>query len=222
MTVATLSPSRVVTDTTGANCSAFAIPERLSTSMINEKTNVARNRPKVTRVRRERMKMRTVLGEYWLAASWMATRVVAKTTATNARVAAAMAAAKLEAAPWSGTRSGRKATGAATTESSQRARFAKAIDAAMNIVGINQSDTRTRWLKSTRQIGIGWTGSAFMGREPLKCFRWWRTPEVSISVHGLAYFTARVGTGRLLCRAVGAGRHGQPRHIAGVHTGNAG
>ncbi len=69
MTVATVSPSRVVTDTTGANCFAFAIPERLSTSMINEKTNVARNRPKVIRVRRERMKMRTVLGEYWLAAS---------------------------------------------------------------------------------------------------------------------------------------------------------
>ena len=29
------------------------------------------------------MKIRTVLGEYWLAASWMATSVVANTTATT-------------------------------------------------------------------------------------------------------------------------------------------
>jgi hypothetical protein len=44
------------------------------------------------RVTRERMKIRTARGEYWLAASWMATSVVAKTTATNARVAAAKVA----------------------------------------------------------------------------------------------------------------------------------
>ena len=49
------------------------------------------------RVTRERMKIRTARGEYWLAASWMATSVVAKTTATNARVAAAMAPAKVAA-----------------------------------------------------------------------------------------------------------------------------
>src|SRR5580698_7433440 len=118
-TVARVSASKVVTDTTGANCFAVATEARLFTRMIRENTKVARNKPRVTRVTRERMKTRTVLGEYWLAASWMATSVVANTTATKARVAAAMAAAKLEAAPWSGTRSGRKATGAATTESSQ-------------------------------------------------------------------------------------------------------
>ena len=72
--------------------------------MMTEKTKVARNKPSVTRVIRERMKIRTVLGEYWLAASWMATSVVANTTATNARVAAAMAPAKVAALPGSLTR----------------------------------------------------------------------------------------------------------------------
>src|SRR5437660_10654717 len=96
-TVATVSASNVVTDTTGANCLADVTDARLLTRMITEKTKVARNSPSVTRVIRERMKIRTVLGEYWLAASWMATSVVANTTATNAKVAAAMAPAKVGA-----------------------------------------------------------------------------------------------------------------------------
>src|SRR6266581_3180022 len=92
-TVATVSASNVVADTTGAKCLADGTDAWLLTRMITEKTKVARNNPSVTRVIRERMKIRTVLGEYWLAASWMATSVVANTTATNASVAAAIAAA---------------------------------------------------------------------------------------------------------------------------------
>jgi hypothetical protein len=49
----------------------------------------------------------------------------------------------------------------------------------MNIAGINQSETRTRWRKSTRQIGIGWTRDAFISREPLKRFRWWRNLKLA-------------------------------------------
>ena len=97
--------------------------------MITEKTKVARNKPSVTRVTRERMKIRTVLGEYWLAASWMATSVVANTTATNARVAAAMAPAKVAAVPGSLTRSGRTPIGASTWASSQMVRLAATIAA---------------------------------------------------------------------------------------------
>jgi hypothetical protein len=72
-TVARVNASKVVTDTAGANCFADATEARLLTRMSREKTKVARNKPSVRRVTRERMKIRTVLGEYWLAASWMAT-----------------------------------------------------------------------------------------------------------------------------------------------------
>ena len=138
---------------------------RLLTRMITEKTKVARNNPSVTRVTRERMKIRTVLGEYWLAASWMATSVVANTTATNARVAAAMAAAKVAALPGSLTRSGRTPIGASTRASSQMVRLAAAIAAAAKMVGRNHSDTAIRWRKSVRHSGSGRTGSALMDRE---------------------------------------------------------
>jgi hypothetical protein len=77
----------------------------LLTTTINANTKVARNRPRVNLVTRDRIKTRTVRGEYWLAANWMATRVVANTTATNARVAAAMVPAKLAAVAGSLTRS---------------------------------------------------------------------------------------------------------------------
>ena len=138
---------------------------RLLTRMITEKTKVARNNPSVTRVIRERMKIRTVLGEYWLAASWMATSVVANTTATNARVAAAMAAAKVAALPGSLTRSGRTPIGASTRASSQMVRLAATIAAAAKMVGRNHSDTAIRWRKSVRHSGSGCTGSALMDRE---------------------------------------------------------
>ena len=138
---------------------------RLLTRMITEKTKVARNNPSVTRVIRERMKIRTVLGEYWLAASWMATSVVANTTATNARVAAAIAAAKVAALPGSLTRSGRTPTGASTRASSQMVRLAATIAAAAKMAGRNHSDTAIRWRKSVRHSGSGCTGSALMDRE---------------------------------------------------------
>lgn len=98
----------------------------------------------------------------------MATRVVANTTATNARVAAAIAPAKFEAALWSDTRSGREPTGAATTESSQMVRLAAPIAAATNMAGMNHKDTRTRWRKSTSHSGSGRTGSALIGLKSLK------------------------------------------------------
>src|SRR6201986_1777540 len=109
--------------------------------MITEKTKVDRNNPSVTRVTPERMKIRTVLGEYWLAASWMATSVVANTTATNARVAGAMGPAKVAALPGSLTRSGRTPIGASTWASSQTVRLAAAIAATAKRVGRNQRDT---------------------------------------------------------------------------------
>src|ERR1700716_1198107 len=109
--------------------------------MITEKTKVARNNPSVTRVSRERMKTRTVRGEYWLAASWMATSVVANTTATNARVAAAIAAARVGALPGSLPRPGRTRIGASTRASSQMVRSAAAIAAAAKMAGRNHSDT---------------------------------------------------------------------------------
>src|SRR5580693_1929411 len=161
-TVARVSASKVVTDTTGANCFAVATEARLFTRMIRENTKVARNKPRVTRVTRERMKTRTVRGEYWLAASWMATSVVANTTATNARVAAAMAPAKVAAVPGSLTRSGRTPIGASTTESSQMVRLAAPIEAAANTVGTNHSDAAIRWRKSMTHRGSGCTGSALM------------------------------------------------------------
>src|SRR5580693_6447476 len=164
-TVARVSASRVVTDTTGANCFAVATEARLFTRMIREKTKVARNKPSVTRVTRERMKTRTVLGEYWLAASWMATSVVANTTATNARVAAAMAPAKVAALPGSLTRSGRMPIGASTWASSQIVRLAATIAATAKMVGRNHSDTAIRCRKSVRHSGSGRTGSALMIRE---------------------------------------------------------
>src|SRR5580700_10770865 len=164
-TVATVSASNVVTDTTGANCLADVTGARLLTRMTTEKTKVARNNPSVTRVTRERMKIRTVLGEYWLAASWMATSVVANTTATNARVAAAMAPAKVAAVPGSLTRSGRTPIGASTTESSQMVRLAAPIEAAAYMVGRNHSDSAIRWRKSVRHSGAGCTGSALITRE---------------------------------------------------------
>src|SRR5580704_14592484 len=164
-TVARVSASRVVTDTTGANCFAVATEARLFTRMIREKTKVARNRPSVTRVTRERMKTRTVLGEYWLAASWMATSVVANTTATNARVAAAMAPAKVAAVPGSPTKSGRTPIGASTRASSQMVRLAAAIAAAAKMLVRNHNDTTIRWRKSVRHNGSGCTGSALMDRE---------------------------------------------------------
>jgi hypothetical protein len=160
--------SSVVTDTTGANCLADVTEARLLTRMITENTKVARNKPSVTRVTRDRMKIRTVLGEYWLAASWMATSVVANTTATNARVAAAMAPANVAALPGSLTRSGRTPIGASTRVSSQMVRLAAAIAATAKIVGINHSDTAIRWRKSVRHSGSGRTGSALMNRESLK------------------------------------------------------
>ena len=42
---------------------------RLLTRTISEKTKVAKNKPSVTRVTRERVKIHTARGEYWLAAS---------------------------------------------------------------------------------------------------------------------------------------------------------
>jgi len=113
-------------------------------------------------VTRERMKIRTVLGEYWLAASWMATSVVANTTATNARVAAAMAPAKVAALPGSLTRSGRTPIGASTWASSQMVRLAAAIAATAKMVGTNHSETAIRCRKSVRHSGSGCTGSALM------------------------------------------------------------
>ena len=112
--------------------------------MITENTKVARNNPSVTRVTRDRMKIRTVLGEYWLAASWMATSVVANTTATNASVAAAIAPAKVAALLGSLTRSGRTLIGASTRASSQMVRLATAIAAAAKMPGRNHSDTAIR------------------------------------------------------------------------------
>src|SRR5580700_5568938 len=144
-TVARLSASKAVTDTTGANCFAELTEARLLTRTIREKTKVARNKPSVIRVTRERMKIRTVLGEYWLAASWMATSVVANTTATNARVAAAIAPAKVAAVPGSLTRSGRTPIGASTRASSQMVRLAAMIAAAAKMVGRNHNDTAIRW-----------------------------------------------------------------------------
>jgi len=72
----------------------------------------------------------------------MATGVVANTTATNAKVAAAIAPAKVAAEPGSLTRSGRTPIGASTRECSQMVRLAAAIVAAANIVGENHSDPR--------------------------------------------------------------------------------
>src|ERR1700744_4270551 len=132
--------------------------------MITEKTKVARNKPSVTRVIRERMKIRPARGEYWLAASWMATSVVANTTATNARVAAAIAPAKVAAVPGSLTRSGRTPIGAWTRASSQMVRLAAMIAAAAKMVGRNHNDTAIRWWKSVRHSGTGCTGSALMNR----------------------------------------------------------
>jgi len=60
--VATVRASKVDTDTTGANCAAEVTGARLLTRTMTEKTKVARNKPSVTRVIRERMKIRTVLG----------------------------------------------------------------------------------------------------------------------------------------------------------------
>jgi hypothetical protein len=97
----------------------------------------------------------------------MATSVVANTTATNARVAAAMAAEKVAALPGSLTRSGRAPIGASTRSSSQMARLAAAIAAAAKMVGRNHSDTAIRWRKSVRHSGSGCTGSALMDRESL-------------------------------------------------------
>src|ERR1700753_3354831 len=108
---------------------------------MTKKTKVARTKPSVTRVTRERMKIRTVLGEYWLAASWMATSVVANTTATNASVAAAMAPAEGGALPGALTRAGRPPIGASTRASSHTVRLAAAIAATAKMVGRNHSDT---------------------------------------------------------------------------------
>src|SRR4051812_25706929 len=88
-TVAIVSPTSNVTETTGAYCESALRLARLLTSVARANMKVAMNRPRVNLVRRDRMKRRTARGEYWLAASCIATSVVANTTATNANVAAA-------------------------------------------------------------------------------------------------------------------------------------
>ena len=118
----TVRRSSRLLDSTGAYCLAEATEPRLLISTISENTNVARNSPSVTRVTRDWMNTRTVRGEYWLAASWIATSVVAKTTATNASVAAAIAPPNDAAVDGSLTRPNRTPTGAAILPSNQTAR----------------------------------------------------------------------------------------------------
>lgn len=156
-----------MTDTTGANCFAEVTAARLLTTTINANTKVARNKPRVTRVTRDRMNTRTVRGEYWLAASWMATRVVAKTTATKANVAAAMVPAKLAAVAGSLTRSNLTRTLAPIRPSNQIQRLANPMAASAKMVGTNHSDTLIRWRKSVCHNGWGCTGSAFTAQESL-------------------------------------------------------
>src|SRR5580700_2982359 len=209
-TVATVSASNVVTETTGANCLADVTGARLLTRTITEKTKVARNNPSVTRVTRERMKTRTVLGEYWLAASWIATSVVANTTATNAKVAAAIAPAKVAAVPGSLTRSGRTPIGASTRASSQMVRSAATIAAAAKMAGRNHSDTAIRWRKSVRHSGSGRTGSALM-IESLSARHRPRPPRGSLrSVHDLADVASGGGAGRGRAGGRAAGRDRRP------------
>ena len=153
--------------------------------MITEKTKVARNNPSVTRVTPERMKTRTVLGEYWLAASWMATSVVANTTATNARVAVPITPAKVTALPGSLTRSGRTPIGASTRASSQMVRLAATIAATAKMAGRNHSDTAIRWRKSVRQSGSGCTGSALMNRESVSSSSSNRAPRPRGDAHSM-------------------------------------
>src|ERR1700722_16746534 len=133
--------------------------------MITEKTKVERNKPSVTRVIRERMKIRTVLGEYWLAASWMATSVVANTTATKAKVAAAVAPAGGGGGAGTPPTAGRPPPGASTWASSHVVRLARTIAATAKMVGRNHNDTAIRWRKSVRHNGSGDTGSALMNRK---------------------------------------------------------
>src|SRR5213080_224966 len=178
--------------------------------MITEKTKVARNNPSVTRVIRERMKIRTVRGEYWLAASWMATSVVANTTATNASVAAVIAAANAAALPGSLTRSGRTPTGASTRASSQMVRLAATIAAAAKMAGTNHSDTAIRWRKSVRHSGSGCMESALMDRESLSPAPATGIPGMFRIDHGLADVTARGGADRVR-RPAGSTRPGTGR-----------
>ena len=62
-----------VVDSTGVKPSSSPAADRISTSVASENTNVATKMPSDTLVRRERTNTRTARGEYWLAASWIAT-----------------------------------------------------------------------------------------------------------------------------------------------------
>ncbi len=115
------------------------------------------------------MNTRTVRGEYWLAANWMATSVVANTTATKANVAAAMVPAKLAAVAGSLTKSNLTRTLAPIRPSNQIQRSANPTATRAKIVGTNHSDTLIRWRKSVSHNGWGRTGSAFTSPESLSC-----------------------------------------------------
>ncbi len=68
------------------------------------------------------MKTRTVRGEYWLAANWIATSVVANTTATKASVAAAIMLANAAAVEGSLTNPNLTPIGSSICSSSQTAK----------------------------------------------------------------------------------------------------
>ena len=65
---------------------SLPLADRIAISVTIENTNVATKTPRQILVRRERMNTRTARGEYWLAASWIATRVVANTIPRNASI----------------------------------------------------------------------------------------------------------------------------------------
>ena len=60
-------------DSTGVKGASFPWADRIAIRVTIEKTNVATKTPRQTLVSCERTKTRTARGEYWLAASWIAT-----------------------------------------------------------------------------------------------------------------------------------------------------
>src|SRR5207344_2244387 len=84
--VATTNTATPVVESTGVNPRSRPWAERTAMSVTIEYTNVATKIPNETFVSRDRTNTRTARGEYWLAASWIATSVVENTMPRNANI----------------------------------------------------------------------------------------------------------------------------------------
>src|SRR6478752_389091 len=109
-------------------------------SVTIEYTNVAMKIPSEIFVSLERTNTLTARGEYWLAASWIATSVVATTTPRNASMPVATTDVSVSAVPVSPTRKRLPPTLKLAASSSATVTSAATRAATPKVVGTGQSE----------------------------------------------------------------------------------